>query len=380
MICICEIEKCTGCSACYNVCPTEAITMELNNEGFLYPQINEKKCINCGKCKKTCPEANPLPYNEVLQVIKAYSKDSTILERSTSGGIFLELSKQIIQEAGVVFGAKFNDDFSVSHYCAESLSQCLTMCGSKYIGSHIENSYSRVKNYLDNKRQVMFTGTPCEVAGLKKYLNNTDQSLLLTCDFICHGVGSEKVLKAYIKQLENEHNNPITEIFFRKKCGNYLHSNMLIHFRDGTTIKTPSYNNPFGYPFSAGKINRISCSKCIYTSLNRVSDITMSDLVHDLTKNESKYGASMILINTDKGKRYLEKCDIYTQPLTVEYALKIQQRLLRPQAIDIKRSEIFEHLDKLPFTQLEKDYLSLPKVSFFRRVKDKVKRCFKRIK
>ncbi len=377
MNCICDKEKCTGCAACANACPTGAIKIEINNDGFLYPLINNGKCINCEKCKTICPEVNPTSRNRAFQVIKGYSRDCTILEKSTSGGIFLELAKQILQARGVVFGAVFNDDFSVSHYCAESYDQCLSMCGSKYIGSHIENSYSRVKYYLNSKRLVMFTGTPCQIAGLKNYLGKTDQSLLLTCDFVCHGVGSEKILKAYINHLENVHNCPVTAVYFRKKCGNYLHSHMVICFADGTHVKKPSYNNPFGYPFSVGKINRISCASCMYTSLDRASDITMSDLVHDLTENESKLGASMILINTDKGKHYIENCDIYTHPLTLEYALKIQPRLLRPQVSDVKRSEIFERVDNIPFAQLKNDYLTAPKAPFYVRLKQIVKKILR---
>lgn len=377
MNCICEKEKCTGCAACQNICPVEAVTMELNNEGFLYPRINSNLCIHCEKCKSICPQNHAVEQNLPFQVYKAYSNDLEVLKKSTSGGIFSELAKQIIAMGGIVFGARLNSDFSVSHYYSETLEGCFDMCGSKYIGSRINNCYKEVKKFLINKKNVMFSGTPCEIAGLKSYLEGTDQSRLLTCDFICHGVGSEKVFKNFVSFLEEKNSSRVKKIYFRKKCGNYHHSKMVVVFENNLQVKMPSYRNPFGFPFSTGKINRISCSICPYANSKRVSDITLSDLIHNLSPKEARNGASMVLINTDQGMERINHCDIFKTNLTLDYALLIQSHLSRPQQIHSERSQIFATMNSHSFEEMANKYFIPEKKSIFKRVKIKLWKLLK---
>ena len=246
----------------------------------------------------------------------------------------------------------------------------------KYIGSNVSGIFREIKKILEQGISVLFSGTPCQVAGLKIFLQKEYENLT-TCDFVCHGVASGKVLRKYLEFLEETNQDKINNVFFRKKTDQYINSKFTVTFTD-KELSFPSYENPFGYGFSAGKINRESCASCPYASLYRASDLTLADLVHGLSKKERKNGASLVLVNTGKGKRRLEQCDLYKKQLDIAYAVKIQSHLSHPQKMSGQRSEILESLDRLPFSEVADRYLTPPAVPFRVRVKGGIKRLLGR--
>ena len=190
-------EKCTGCSACYNICPKNAIKMKEDKEGFKYPIIDKEKCIECGLCKNTCSvikkEKKKVDINE-LEVVAAYSKNEIIRKTSSSGGIFTEIAKTILKDGGVIFGAGYDEHLNVIHKKAENEKELEELKGSKYVQSSIGTTYKEAKNILEKGIKTLYVGTPCQIVGLKEYLQK-DYEQLYTCDVICHGSPSPKLLR-----------------------------------------------------------------------------------------------------------------------------------------------------------------------------------------
>ena len=210
-------DTCTGCSACASVCPTESISMKIDREGFLQPCIDTKTCIGCHRCEKICPAINAIIKNDfVSHAYNAQTSDDYALRKSSSGGAFYELSRYVIEKGGVVFGVKFKG-IHVQHDYAETLEGVEAFMGSKYIQSEIGNTFKIAKSFLDQGRWVLYSGTPCQIAGFKRYLNR-DYEKLITVDLICHGVPSPGIWEKYIQRLKRKINaGDIKDIRFRIK-------------------------------------------------------------------------------------------------------------------------------------------------------------------
>lgn len=201
MIEILRKEDCVGCNACVQRCPKSCISMHEDEQGFLYPVVNADLCINCHLCEKVCPVINQAEPRKPLQTYAAKNRDSEVKRNSSSGGIFYALAEMIISEGGVVFGAKFNDDWEVVHAYAETLEGIKAFQGSKYVQSGIGETFTQAEQFLKAGRRVMFTGTPCQIAGLKHFLRKDYGSQLLTVDVVCHGVPSPLVWREYLKYI-----------------------------------------------------------------------------------------------------------------------------------------------------------------------------------
>ena len=189
-------KECCGCTACLHVCPVKCITMQEDEEGFFYPVIEKEKCIHCHKCEKVCPVRNADSINTKTETYVGYSKDDEIRKQSSSGGIFSVVAEWILLQNGVIFGAAFDQNFEVHHIAIETNGELGKLRGSKYVQSRLENVYPVVKQYLEIKRKVLFTGTACQIAGLKRYLNKEYENLY-TVDVLCHGVPSPKIWRMY---------------------------------------------------------------------------------------------------------------------------------------------------------------------------------------
>lgn len=203
MIKIIDKISCCGCSACQNACPQSCIDMNEDNEGFLYPTVNIQKCIDCHLCEKVCPILNTKENRTPLKVLAVKNKNKNIVGKSSSGGVFFHLAQQVINDGGVVFGACFNKEWEVIHSYTESIEGVSRFMTSKYVQSRVGESYKKVKAFLISGRKVLFTGTPCQVAGLYEYLRKP-YSNLITMDFLCHGVPSPKVWRLYLQEEKNK--------------------------------------------------------------------------------------------------------------------------------------------------------------------------------
>ena len=225
-------ENCTACCLCQNVCPANAISMSENQEGFLYPHIDFSKCVECGKCLQYCPVENPEYHNEKNPVCHAINANDEIRKSAASGGIFSAFAELLVRNGGIVYGAAYNDDFSVEFKSAENLQELEALKGSKYVQSNANDVYKKVKESLLQEKRVLFGGCPCQVAALYKFLGDSGTQNLYTMDIVCHGVPSPKVLRKYLK--ENFADKKISKIDFRDKTVYGWSTETKIYFENGT--------------------------------------------------------------------------------------------------------------------------------------------------
>lgn len=314
MINIVDKTSCCGCSACASVCPKQCINMEGDNEGFLYPHVDKDTCIDCGLCEKVCNELNPMAPREPLQVLAAINKNEKIRLKSSSGGIFYVLASKIISEGGVVFGARFDENWQVLIDYAEDMESVKAFMGSKYVQARIENAYKDVKYFLIKGRKVLFSGTPCQVAGLHQFLRKQFDNLL-TVDFICHGIPSPKVWQMYLDEIFGCYKR-MKSVSFRDKTRGWQNYHFRIEYDDNenaTMLLSPATQNQYMRAFLSDLILRPSCSFCVAKSGSSRSDITLADFWGIWNENPQMYdnkGTSMIFINTDKGRLVLPSEEI----------------------------------------------------------------------
>lgn len=326
MISIASKEMCCGCAACEQRCPTSCIVMREDEEGFLYPQTDTSKCIDCGLCEKVCPVLNQGEKRKPLHVYAAKNTKTRIRLQSSSGGIFTHIAEQIIQKNGVVFGARFDENWAVEHACTETLEGLAAMRGSKYVQSRIGRTYQQAKEFLESGRPVLFSGTPCQIRGLKLFLAKEYENLL-TVDLVCHGVPSPEIWRQYLHETiarkgfkhtnsELRSTSQITGINFRDKTTGWQHFSLRFILRRETGAGLPEtadvsrihYKDPFFYCFLSHVTERYSCYACPAKELKSGRDITLGDFwgfrgTKDFPDDNN--GISLLLINTDQGSKYI---------------------------------------------------------------------------
>lgn len=335
MISITNKQDCCGCHACASVCAKHSITMQEDNKGFLYPVVNASTCTDCGLCEKVCPVINQSEPRKPLKVYAAKNKNEEIRLKSSSGGIFTPLAENIINEGGVVFGAKFDKDWNVVHSWTDNIDGLADFRGSKYVQSTIGNTYKETKDFLKQGRKVLFSGTPCQIAGLKKYLRK-EYDNLLTVEVVCHGVPSPLVWRKYLKEEREKiraervdgkntvssslNDLPvITGISFRdkthgwKKYGFRLSyatsgaagNSVSISAKDkDRTFLQPFPDNVFMKGFLKNLYLRPSCYACAARSGKSGSDISIADfwgIQNYYPEFDDDKGIGLILLNSEKG-------------------------------------------------------------------------------
>lgn len=295
--------ECTGCGLCSNVCPTECINMERDSEGFYYPFVNQEKCVACGRCEKYCYNTVINPKKEV-HVYAAYNKDLTRRLKASSGGIFELLSREVLSRQGVIFGVKMKG-LKAIHTYVETLEGLDLLLGSKYMQSDVGRSYQQVKEFLQEGRWVLFSGTPCQVDALLKFLGEKPERLL-TVDFICHGISSPKVFEKYINENVELNGNP-TQICFRDKTEGWKDFSMAMITEDGQYYRKNMHEDVYLQSFLKNMNLRRSCFNCVFRTVERVSDLTLGDFwgCENIWKDwmENK-GYSLIFVQNEKGKKF----------------------------------------------------------------------------
>lgn len=294
---------CNGCGICTLQCPKHCISMEEDSEGFLYPVIDEEKCIHCNRCKNICSN-----YNESSTTGEAYiaiNKNEEERKHSASGGMFYILAKYTISKHGIVFGATYDENLKVKHEQATSLDECKKFMGSKYVRSDMTGIYQQIKGYVEDGRMVLFTGTPCQCKAVKEFLGKDYDNLIL-CEIICHGNPSPKVFEKYIKELEKNENTKVLDVQFRSKENGWSNSTPIITFKDGKKLEDPTFYRAF----ISELISRPSCHECPFVTIHRNSDFTIGDLwgIEKIAPemNDEK-GVSLLLANTNKAKNILNE-------------------------------------------------------------------------
>ncbi|WP_310604132.1 polysaccharide pyruvyl transferase family protein [Anaerosporobacter sp.] len=295
---------CTGCSACVVACPISCIQMKENEEGFLYPRIDREQCTQCGLCTKVCPCINPpSKEKEIVDAYAVYSKDQDVLLNSSSGGVFHGLAQRCIRLGGVVYGAMFNEQFEVVHAGVNKIEDISKLQRSKYVQSNVNLVFAEVKELLEKEVPVLFTGTTCQVAGLKNFLNK-EYNHLYTMDFVCHGVPSPRVFRHYKEQ--KRRNQSIQDISFRDKTKGWEEFSFTIVLDDGEKYVGKKREDPYFNAFIKNILLRNSCYHCGFKGKSRCSDITVADfwgIKNLLPEMYCKDGVSLVLCQNERGEQ-----------------------------------------------------------------------------
>lgn len=344
-------EKCTGCSACTNSCPKSAIEMKPDAEGFYFPYIERKSCINCNLCREICPSNKnySYKYNKLsARACKGLNGQTRI--ESSSGGIFSILAEEVINQGGCIFGAAYSEK-GVSHIKVDNLADLIMIRGSKYVQSNLGSCFKEAKKELINGRKVLFSGTPCQLEGLRSFLGR-DFDGLLCVSVVCHGVPSEKVFKKHLEEIETENGDKIVGINFRNKDSgwkNYKieyvleHSKMIVNMRDDLYMKG----------FLENYYLRQSCYDCDFRLYGKnTADIILGDfwgVEKELCDFDDDKGVSAVILNSDKGvvtyNKIVKKVDV--KEVNVDQIIKHNTPLTTPVKYNLDRFEFFRIFNKL---------------------------------
>ncbi len=352
---------CTGCSACRNVCPKDAISMERDREGFAYPVIDLDKCIRCGRCTAVCPalqtrERKPLP-----AVFAAWNKDAEIRRDSTSGGVFSALADYVLEGGGVVFGAALDGRQHLSHTACFRREDLWRLRGAKYVQSDLGETFREVRKCLES-RPVLFSGTPCQVDGLYRFLGSRPENLT-TCDVVCQGVPSPGVWEDMARLIESRRGRELQTVRFRNKVDGWKNSHFTTVFDDGGVSTVPLFQTEYGRAFGRALFLRPCCYRCPYASLNRTGDFTLGDfwgLSPDELPEQQQRGVSLLLVNTEHGSHIFDQLPLGRQAYAAERAVAGNPRLAGPIELPNDRSAFFASYALEPFEAVVRKFCALP--------------------
>ena len=327
-------KDCCGCSGCLNICPKRCIEMKVDNEGFHYPYIfNEDICIDCKLCEKTCPILNAKEESKIPDAYACKNINNEIRKESSSGGIFSLLANYILDNNGIVFGAMFDDKFDVFHGSIESKEELYKLRGSKYSQSDLNDCYKRIRKELTNNRLVLFSGVPCQVSGLHRFLRR-EYDNLFTIDVACHGVPSPGIFKTYKSFLEKKHNSKIKSFTFRSKEEGWTNYKLRAEFKSGEVFSQYGYDNLYMKGFIKDLYIRPSCTDCKFKNFSSGSDIMLADYWGYDTKFkdfDNNSGVSLVFTNSTKGKKLFNQIqhNIQVEETDVEHAVKYNPCIIK---------------------------------------------------
>lgn len=361
-----EVNQCTGCWACVSACPKQCIHMVQDAAGFPYPAADAANCVNCGLCEKVCPVLNKIePHGDAPVAFAAYSRDMATRLASSSGGIFSELARAVIAKGGAVYGAAYTEQFDVVHICAESKTELARLRGAKYVQSDLGNTFGEVKGRLEKGQQVLFSGTPCQVAGLKSFLQK-EYNNLFTVDFVCHGVPSPAAWKEYVKyraQQDNGGRLPTAINMRSKETGwsRYHYSN-LFRYQNGSYI-AKSDESLFMKLFVGDFISRASCAECHFKGYSRCSDLTIGDFwgIWEIAPEmDDDAGTSVLLCQSDRGAGLLKGISekLILKEVTLEEASQYNKSMLTSSPPNPKRQNALDAIRKGKIAECEGWFLS----------------------
>lgn len=348
MIKISDRSACCGCSACKSICPYDAISMKPDSMGFLYPIVDESKCVGCGLCEKVC--AFNAGYDKSMNLVSPLfyavrHKDINEVSTSRSGAAFIALSDWVLDNGGVVYGAAFTEDFRVVHKRAKTKEQRNEFKGSKYVQSDLNDIYRQIRKDLLSNKIVMFSGTPCQTSGLSSFVGPKLRANLFLVDIVCHGVPAPYIWRDYVKYVETHRGEKAIAVDFRDKT----ELGWAAHKESFTFPSGKEYRKTYTYMFYEHIMFRPACKVCHFTNLNRPSDVTLADFWGwqntDKSLNSDDKGISLLICNTDKGKRLLDNIMGSIMVTTVEQEKSMQPNLQNPSVFNSN------------YMQFENDYI-----------------------
>lgn len=378
MIEIKDKSLCSGCGGCANVCPVNAIEMKEDKEGFLYPVVIKEKCIRCGLCEKICPIKNREFFNDPefnVRIFASWNKDEKIRLDSTSGGVFTEIAKYVLDQGGYVCGAVYNQKFMVEHFITNDKTKLNELRSSKYLQSDIGNVFREIKKLLDDNNVVLMCGAPCQIAGLYRFLRKKYDNLI-TCDFICRGVNSPKIFQGYIKDLEQKYHSKVKSVKFKNKTFGWHNFSTKIEFENNKKYLRGRYLDSYmvGY-LQYNAFVRPACYDCKFKGFPRIADITLADFwgIKSIDSSlDNNKGTSMVMVNNKKGEEILSSLNelfLYE----VESTKTFRDNLCVSKSIDVTeaRKNVFDNIDNMTYAELSECFFPVPKS--FQKLKVKVK-------
>lgn len=381
MINISDKSLCCGCNACIDVCPKDAIKLEVDIEGFWYPHVDLSKCIDCGLCEKICPELHiedlkKNDYPKPAHTIAAFNKNLRVRWDSTSGGAFSAFAEYMYEQGGYVSGAVYNKDFSVKNYISNNPEDLAKLRSSKYLQSNAEGLYKEIKGLLKKGEKVLACGTPCQMAALRSYLMH-DYDNLIIVDFICRGVNSPKVYRKYLDSLERKYGGKVIYVKAKNKELGWRNLTRKVIFDNGKVYYGVLMDDDFRRGYHTNVYCRPSCYVCKYKGLPRMSDITIADYwgIENIDRNlDNNIGTSMILLNSNKGIKYFDKIKDKLEWIETpfESALPGNVALLKPIGpTKIDRQQFFKDVDSMMFEDVVQKYFphSSYRISWKKRLK-----------
>ncbi len=348
---LCKNELCTGCAACANACPRQCIIMLPDDEGFLHPKINNQKCVNCCKCIAACPvqPGDSGSFTGEPAVYAGYAADASIVESSSSGGVFSLLAQGVIQSGGVVFGAVFDTVNTVRHIAVKDIASLCKLRGSKYVQSEIGLSYQEAERELRMNKTVLFSGTPCQIAGLRRYLRS-EYSNLICVDIICHSVPSPKVWNAFIEETSARADAKVCSVNFRDKRCSWENYCLSFRLENGEEYIFNGKQNLYMQAFIGGLSARPSCGSCAFKGKRHESDITLGDYWGVQFVQKEAYnarGTSLVIVNTEKGNAILNqlRSKIVLFPASMDTALPPNPAYFKSSVPHPRRNKFFSEID-----------------------------------
>ena len=387
MINIIKKEDCVGCNGCLQICPKRCIAMQEDEQGFLYPEVDAEQCINCGLCEKVCPVINQYEPTEPLYAYAAKNVDTNIQNTSSSGGVFYALTEKVINGGGLVVGARFNENWEVVHDYSETLEGVRKFQRSKYVQSKIGDPYIKAREFLNQDRKVLFSGTPCQIAGLKRFLRKDYVERLIAVDIACHGVPSPKIWLEYLDEITSSMSlskDSISQINFRDKRYGWDKYGMSITFEKKSKSEeyfSPMHQNIYRQGFLKNLYLRPSCYACPAKCGKSQSDLTLADFwginnFYIELYNEGYY--SLVLSKTEGGDRELKDLTQFCKSeVSYEKAIKGNPALVSSSTYPHYYKDFWQKYISKGISGL-KEIIKRMRPSFFERLKSKIMKIIKR--
>lgn len=379
MINITDKKDCCGCYACYNACPNNCIRMERDTEGFFYPKVDQSSCVACGICEKLCPTES---FRKEIKTIGLAAKniDDVVRKNSSSGGVFYLLAQYVISHNGIVFGAYLDENLNVVHGYAETMKECEKFRGSKYVQSEIGASFKFAKDFLQLGRLVYFSGTACQIAGLKAYLGKEYDNLICQ-DIACHGVTCDLLWTKYINYQEQKNHSKIVRFDFRNKVSGWKQYSICAMFENGKQKKILAYDDLYMRAFLSKLYLRPSCYSCKTKGLKREADITLADfwgVEHVMPEMDDDMGTSLVLIHSKKGKECIEEISDKMKIALVDLNLAVNYNpaIVKSGELPLNRDEFITDINNYDFKKVVKRYCG---DSFVLNIKVKIRRFLNRV-
>lgn len=364
-----EKSECCGCSACSNICPKNAISMQSDEKGFAYPKISSDKCIECGLCKKVCPITNR--HTSEIYAQHAYAlkhKDDKIRKASSSGGAFYEIALKVTNDGGKVYGAAYDENFVVKHIGVSDKNGLERIMKSKYVQSDMGNNFSEIKNDLENNIPVLFSGTGCQVQALRNFLGKEYDNLLCV-DIVCHGVPSPKLFADYLKFMENKYKSKILSVSFRAKEIDGNKQDILIRFENGKIYSVLSSIDSFYSFFGKNFSLRDSCHKCPFAAHSRTGDITIGDfwkIEKQYPEFQDNKGISLLITNSQKGENLFTNVFSNYEYIKTPLDFSMEQEALNlPCKKSPKSNDFWQTYISSDYKSVVKKFHSFPKIKYY---------------